>query len=65
MLNTINQTKEMNNKHITDALEVTISLYESIDPYRLPSDTKIKYDALGQCLRSLMEVLPDEHRLVS
>jgi len=48
------------NQQITTALEVTLSLYDSIDGYKFSDDTKVKYQALGQCLRSLMETLDND-----
>ena len=49
-------------ENITDATDLTLSLYESIDPYKFSQDVRIKYHALGQCLRSLKEMLQDERR---
>ena len=57
MDNTNKQQKEMNNKHITEAIEVAASLHKSIDSYRFPADVRVTFDALGQCLSSLMERL--------
>ncbi len=48
------------NQQITTALEVTLNLYDSIDGYKFSDDTKVKYQALGQCLRSLMETLDND-----
>ena len=63
MDNTNKQQKEMNNKHITEAIEVAASLHKSIDSYRFPADVRVTFDALGQCLSSLMEKLKhDEYR---
>ena len=53
MNNTMNQT-------IKEAASVSISLHKQIDPYKLPADTKIKLEALGQCLRSLINILDDD-----
>jgi hypothetical protein len=63
MDNTNKEQKEMNNKHIREAIEVASSLHESIDSYRFPADIRVTYHALGQCLSSLMERLKhNEHR---
>lgn len=48
------------NKALQEAVEVSINLYNEVDPYKLPSDDKIKHQALGQCLRSLVELLENE-----
>jgi len=48
------------NQQITTAIEVILNLYDSIDGYRFPADIQIKHNALGQCLRSLKETLPNE-----
>jgi hypothetical protein len=48
------------NQQLTTALEVTLSLYNSIDGYKFPADVRLKYQALGQCLRSLLEQIPNE-----
>ena len=53
--------KEMN-QVIKEAIEVSLSLYNKVDSYKLPSDTKVKHIALGQCLRSLVELLENESR---
>lgn len=45
---------------IKEAVSVSISLHEQIDSYKLPADTKIKLEALGQCLRSITTILDDE-----
>ena len=48
------------NQTIKEAASVSISLHKQIDPYKLPADTKIKLEALGQCLRSLINILDDD-----
>ena len=53
--------KEMN-QVIKEAIEVSLSLHKNVDSYKLPSDVKIKYIALGQCLRSLVDLLENDAR---
>ena len=35
------------NKVLQEAVEVSINLYNEVDPYKLPSDDKVKHQALG------------------
>ena len=48
------------NKTILEATEVSLSIYNQIDSYQLPEETRVKHKALGQVLRSLVEIL-DKH----
>ena len=50
------------NKNITKATDTTLNLYNSIDDYKFDADVRIKFEALGQCLRSLKEMLHDERQ---
>jgi len=50
------------NEHISEATEITLNLYDSIDSYKFTPEVQVKYKALGQCLRSIMEILQDERR---
>ena len=54
----MNNTNTMN--HITTAIQVSLNLHNAIDAYKLPAETRVKYDAIGQCLRSLLEKLQNE-----
>ena len=45
---------------IKEAAEVSLSLYEEIDPFKLPQETRIKHNALGQLLRSLLTTVENE-----
>lgn len=47
-------------QNLKEATSVSMSLYDQIDSYKLPADTKIKIEALGQCLRSIIAILDDE-----
>ena len=53
----MNQT--MNNT-LKEAALTTIKIHDDVDTYKLPADTKIKIEALGQCLRSMLQILNDE-----
>ena len=48
------------NKVIREAIEVSLSLYDTVDSYKLPSDSRVKHIALGQCLRSMVELLEND-----
>lgn len=54
-------TNEMN-EVIKQAIEVSINLYENVDSYKLSSDSRVKHVALGQCLRSIVDILDNENR---
>ena len=43
-----------------EAAQVSINLHNEIDSYKLPKDIRIKHNALGQLLRSLLTALEDE-----
>ena len=45
---------------IKEATELTINLHESIDNRKLPKDIDIKHNAIGQCLRSILEMLDND-----
>jgi hypothetical protein len=47
-------------KTLQEATEVSISIYNEIDEYNMPEDNRIKHKALGQVLRSLVEILENE-----
>lgn len=50
------------NKVIQEAVQVSLSLYDQVDCYKLETDAKVKYLALGQCLRSIVDILENEPR---
>lgn len=58
---TIHNITEMN-EVIKQAAMVSLNLHESINGYKFPADIRVKYLALGQCLRSLIDILEDEHK---
>ena len=43
-----------------EAAQVSINLHNEIDSYKLPQDIRIKHNAIGQLLRSLLTALEDE-----
>jgi hypothetical protein len=45
---------------IKEATELTINLHKDIDPRELPRDIVIKHNAIGQCLRSILEMLEND-----
>lgn len=45
---------------IKEAVTVSLNLYNQVDSYRLETDSKVKHLALGQCLRSIIEILEDD-----
>lgn len=61
-LNMHNLNTNQMNQVIKEAVEVSLSLYDKVDSYKLPSDAQVKHVALGQCLRSLVELLENESR---
>lgn len=54
-------TKEIN-EVIKEAVEVGINLHKNVDAYKLPSESRLNHDALGQCLRSIVDILENENR---
>ena len=45
---------------IKEAAEVSLSIYNSIDSYKLPEGNRVAHKSLGQVLRSLVELLENE-----
>ena len=45
---------------IKEAAEVSLSLYNQIDGYKLKEGNRITHQSLGQVLRSLVALLEDE-----
>ena len=43
-----------------EAAQESINLHNEIDSYKLPQEIRIKHNALGQLLRSLLTALEDE-----
>lgn len=48
--------------NLKEATTTTLSIHNAIDTRRLPQEVRIKHDAVGQCLRSLIELLDNELR---
>ena len=53
-------THTTKNQRITDAIQVSMDIYESIDALGFKGELRIKFRALGQCLRSIRDELPIE-----
>ena len=50
-------------KSVSPTLANTFGIiHEAIDTRRLPEEVRIKHNAVGQCLRSLIELLDNELR---
>ena len=47
---------------LKDATNTTLSIHNQIDTRRLPEEVRVKHNAVGQCLRSLIEILDNEQR---
>jgi hypothetical protein len=45
---------------LEDATKTTLSIHNSIDTRGIPKEIRIKHNAVGQCLRSLIEILENE-----
>ena len=45
---------------IQEATQVSLSIYNEIDSYKMPEENRVKHKALGQVLRSLLEILENE-----
>jgi|DEB0MinimDraft_12_1074336.scaffolds.fasta_scaffold02675_9 hypothetical protein len=48
------------NHILKDAAEVSLTILNEMDGYRLPQDMRVKHKALDQCLRSMIEILENE-----
>lgn len=45
---------------IIEAAEVSLNLHNQIDTFKLPEEIRIKHNALGQLLRSLLTTVENE-----
>ena len=48
------------NKKLQEATEVSLAIYNEIEGHKMPEENRIKHKALGQVLRSLVEILEHE-----
>jgi len=55
---TTNEMKEV----LKEAIDVSINLYDQVDSYSMQTSSRVKHLALGQCLRSIVEILENENR---
>lgn len=49
---------------IKEAAEVSLNIHNEIDPLKLPKEIRIKHNALGQLLRSLLSTVENESRRI-
>ena len=50
----------MNDK-IKEATELTINLHNDMDTRGIPKSLLIKHNAIGQCLRAILEILENDN----
>jgi hypothetical protein len=55
-----NDTNRNEMTKINEAAEVSLSIYNTIDSYKMPEGNSVAYKSLGQVLRSLVELLDNE-----
>ena len=60
MINNITETRRNEMTKIKEAAEVSLSIYNTIDGYRIPEGNRVAHKSLGQVLRSLVALLEDE-----
>ena len=49
---------------IIEAAEVSLNIHNEIDVLKLPKEIRIKHNALGQLLRSLLSTVENESRRI-
>jgi hypothetical protein len=49
---------------IKEAAEVSLNIHNEIDALKLPKEIRIKHNALGQLLRSLLSTVENESRRI-
>ena len=60
MIDNITETRRNEMTNIKEAAEVSLSIYNTIDGYRIPEGNRVAHKSLGQVLRSLVELLENE-----
>ena len=60
MTDNITETHRNEMTKIKEAAEVSLSIYNTIDGYRIPEGNRVAHKSLGQVLRSLVELLENE-----
>ena len=65
MIDNITETRRNEMTKIKEAAEVSLSIYNTIDGYRIPEGNRVAHKSLGQVLRSLVELLENERYLPS
>ncbi len=48
------------NEKIKEAAELTINLHQGMDTRGIPKSILIKHNAIGQCLRSMLDILEND-----
>ena len=60
MTDNYNNAHNNMNKKLQEATEVSLAIYNEIEGHKMPEENRIKHKALGQVLRSLVEILEHE-----
>lgn len=56
-----NNYKKYMNEKIKEAAELTINLHQGMDTKGIPKSILIKHNAIGQCLRSMLDILKNDN----
>lgn len=49
------------NEKMKEATELTINLHQGMDTKGIPKSILIKHNAIGQCLRSMLDILENDN----
>ena len=55
-----NNYKIYMNEKMKEATELTINLHQGMDTRGIPKSILIKHNAIGQCLRSMLDILEND-----
>jgi len=56
-----NNYKIYMNEKMKEAAELTINLHQGMDTRGIPKSILIKHNAIGQCLRSMLDILENDN----
>ena len=56
-----NYYKTHMNEKMKEAAELTINLHQGMDTRGIPKSILIKHNAIGQCLRSMLDILENDN----
>jgi len=56
-----NYYKTHMNEKMKEATELTINLHQGMDTRGIPKSILIKHNAIGQCLRSMLDILENDN----